>query len=213
MGDQVRYDGGHKASLVVTEILAKYFEFRKFCPELEIGMGVPRKPIKLTRRDSGEIRCVALDDPSRDYTDALAECANTQRHWHEKLCGYILKKKSPSCGMQQVEVLESDGSLREGVGIYADQMMKNFPHLPCEEEGRLEDPVLRENFVQRVFLMRDWQQLLGQSFTETGLKTFHEQHESVASDSRFGELVQATTAENLQENCSKYLLLLMQTVG
>ena len=218
LGDRVRYDGGHKANSVICEILEPYFEFRKFCPELDIGLGVPRKPIRLTRQDSGEIRCVAIDDSSLDYTDALTRCANSQRHGHQKLCAYILKSNSPSCGMGRVRVLQGDGSLGEGDGVYAAQLMKNFPYLPVEEEGRLQDPLIRENFIQRALLMRSWHQLIEQGLTLAGLRDFHAVHEKTVrshdlmSYGRLGELVDETKTDNLQENADRYLLQLMRAL-
>lgn len=218
LGDRVRYDGGHKANSVICEILEEIFEFRKFCPELGIGLGVPRKPIRLTRQDSGEIRCLAIDDSSLDYTDALTRCANSQQHWHEKLCAYILKNNSPSCGMRRVRVLQGDGSIGEGEGVYAAQLMKNFPYLPVEEEGRLDDPLIRENFIQRALVMRGWHQLIEQGLTLAGLRDFHASQKLTVmsydqmSHRRLGELVDAAKKGNLQENASRYLLQLMQAV-
>lgn len=219
LGDRVRYDGGHKANGVICETLGEYFEFRKFCPELDIGLGVPRKPIRLTRRDSGEIRCLVIDDSTKDHTDALTQCANAQQHWHEKLCGYVLKSNSPSCGMERVKIWEGDSSVSEGIGLYAAQLMKNFPYLPVEEEGRLEDSSLRENFIQRVFVMRAWHQLIGQGLTVAGLRDFHARQvlavmsQDQMSYRRLGEIVLATKKDNLQENGRCYLLHLMRAIA
>lgn len=218
LGERVRYDGGHTANSLIAEVLGEHFQFRKFCPELEIGLGVPRKPIRLTRRHPGEIRCHTIDDSTKDYTDALTQCANRQQHWHEKLCGYILKSNSPSCGMQQVKIWEDDSWVQGGVGVYAAQLMKNFPCLPIEEEGRLQDRKLRENFIQRVFLLRAWHQLLDQGISVTGLRDFHARRglEFMSDDQllccQLGELVAATGEDNLQENGGSYLFRLMQGI-
>lgn len=218
LGERVRYDGGHKANALIGEVLGEYLEFHKFCPELEIGLGVPRKPIQLTRQNSGEIRCRAIDDSTKDYTNALTRCADAQQHWHEKLCGYILKNNSPSCGMQQVKVWEGDSWVREGVGVYAAQLMKNFPCIPIEEEGRLQDSKLRENFMQRVFLLRAWHHLLDKGLSVAELRSYHAHHgmKFKSGDQllycQLGELVAATGEDNLQENGSRYLLRLMQAI-
>lgn len=157
LGEKVRYDGGHKRDPTVTEILSKYFTFHSFCPELEIGLGVPRSPIRLTRRDGREIRCVAVDESSIDYTDSLRSCADEQGHWHQKLCGYILKAGSPSCGKERVKVWCGTASSEDGVGVYAARLMQNYPDLPVETEDSLADSGLREAFIQRVFAA--WQQM------------------------------------------------------
>ena len=218
LGDRVRYDGGHKANPVICEILGKTFEFRKFCPELDIGLGVPRKPIRLTRQESGEIRCLAIDDSSLDYTDALTRCANAQQHWHQKLCAYILKSNSPSCGMGRVGVFQGDGTIGEGEGVYAAQLMENYPYLPVEEEGRLDDPLIRENFIQRALVVRSWHRLIEQGLTLAGLRDFHAGQElTVMSHDqmnchRLRELVDETNTDNLQENGARYLLQLMRAL-
>ena len=159
LGEKVRYDGGHKNNSYVGKTLGQYFDLQSFCPELDIGLGIPRKPIRLSRKGSDVIRCILVDNPEPDFTDALAKSANEKKQWHSILCGYILKKDSPSCGMERVKIWDDVMPIREGVGIYAGKMMENFPYLPVEEEGRLGDAVLRENFIQRVFIMRRWYQL------------------------------------------------------
>ncbi len=99
MGSRVRYDGGHKAHSYIMQTLGKIFDLREFCPELDIGMTVPRTPLKLIRTPADLIRCVSVADDGADYTDSLRQCADDQRSWHDNLCGYILKQGSPSCGM------------------------------------------------------------------------------------------------------------------
>ncbi|NQV68899.1 MAG: DUF1722 domain-containing protein [Pseudohongiella sp.] len=218
LGERVRYDGGHKANSYVAETLSNYFEFRKFCPELDIGLGVPRKPIRLTRKNSGRIHCISVDDSGRDYTEALTQCADAQQHWHEKLCAYILKSDSPSCGMQGVKICVDTMSIPEGVGVYAAKMMENFPWLPVEEEGRLGDAILRDNFIQRVIVMRRWHQLNERAFNVAGLLEFHARHKLIVmrhdqlSYHRLSELVAATSKDKLQQNASIYLLQLMQAL-
>jgi len=218
LGQRVRYDGGHKSHSYIMQTLGEYFEFRSFCPELEIGLGVPRKPIRLSRIGSKQIRCIAIDEPEHDLTPALRDCADTQRSWQEKLCGYILKKDSPSCGMERVKIWDELMPIREGKGIYADQLMQNFPYLPVEEEGRLGDAVLRENFIQRVFALHRWQRMLAAGLTLASLIEFHARHKLVIMSHdqneyrSLGQLVAKTTRENLQENATAYLLQFMQAL-
>ena len=156
-GQEVRFDGGHKQNAYIMQTLGQCFDFRTFCPEVDIGLGIPREPIRLVAR-AGQLRCVGTRTAELDVTDALVECADRQRTWQRDICGYILKKDSPSCGMERVKVYGGNMPSRTGAGIVAARMMENFPDLPVEEEGRLGDPVLRENFVHRVFIYWRWRQ-------------------------------------------------------
>ena len=106
--------------------LGAYFEFKAFCPELSIGLGVPRKTIRLIRSES-EVRCVESNDVSKDYTDRMKGCADEQLPWQRRLCGYILKKDSPSCGMERVKIWDEKMPSRDGVGIYAARLMESLP--------------------------------------------------------------------------------------
>ncbi len=178
LGEKVRFDGQHKRDAFVELTLGRYFEFHSFCPEVAIGMGIPRRPIRLVARGD-TVRCVSTTDDSRDYTDALTEIAHEQASWHQHLCGYILKNASPSCGMQRVKVYEGEFPRRDGAGIYARTLMQNFPSLPVEEEGRLGDPLLRENFIQRVYVMWRWKQMLAQGLTVRALVHFHARHKLI----------------------------------
>lgn len=218
LGQRVRYDGGHKGNSYITQTLGEYFEFRPFCPELEIGLGVPRKPIRLSRAGSNEIRCISVEDAGHDFTPALRACADQQRSWQQQLCGYILKKDSPSCGMERVKVWDDVMPVRAGTGIYAQRLMQNFPHLPVEEEGRLGDAILRENFIQRVFALRRWHKMLQQGLTVAAMIDFHARHKLVImshDQSQYralGQLVAQTTRENLAERADAYLLQFMQAL-
>ena len=160
LGNCVRHDGGHKANSTIIETLGQQFEFHAFCPELEIGLGVPRRAIQLRRLGSNMIRCVTVDDIAIDHSDALLDCADNQLKWQEGLSGYILKAGSPSCGMEGVAVWDGHDSVQsticDGDGIYAARLMQNLPDLPVEEEGRLEDPSLRDRFVRRVQARHRW---------------------------------------------------------
>lgn len=178
LGAEVRYDGGHKRHGYIEKTLGQYFEFVRFCPEMAIGLGVPRDPIHLLRVNE-QIRCVGIKDPSLDVTDRLRDCADEQKHWQAKICGYIFKKDSPSCGMERVRVYINDIPDKNGQGLFAQRVMHNFPNLPVEEEGRLGDPVLRENFIQRVYVLHRWQQLMAEGLTRYGLEQFHAQHKLI----------------------------------
>jgi uncharacterized protein YbgA (DUF1722 family)/uncharacterized protein YbbK (DUF523 family) len=178
LGEEVRFDGGHKNNAYITQSLGIYFKFEPFCPEVEIGLGIPREPIRLVITGN-EVRCVGVKDNSLDVTDKLTMIADQQHDWQQEIYGYILKKDSPSCGMERVKQYRNGSVERAGVGIYASRIMQNFPNLPVEEEGRLGDPVLRENFIQRVFIYHRWGQLVKSELSWKALTSFHAQHKLI----------------------------------
>ncbi len=218
LGEKVRFDGGHKWNTYISKTLGQYFEFQTFCPELDIGLGIPRKPIRLSRKGSTQIRCVPVDKPQSDFTEVLLLSAERQSSWHRDLCGYILKKDSPSCGMERVKVWDDVMPVREGVGIYASRLMKNFPYLPVEEEGRLGDAVLRENFIQRVFVLHRWKRLLEQGLRLSNLLQFHARHKLIimshnqTRNRELGQLLASADKDDVTEIADRYLLKLMQTL-
>ncbi len=178
MGERVRFDSGHKRNAYINSVLAHYFEFTSYCPEVEIGLGTPRAPLRLVTIND-EVRCVGVKDPRLDVTEKLYQSADQKKAWHEQVSGYILKKDSPSCGMERVRLYKGDLPERKGTGLYAERLMQNFPALPVEEEGRLEDPVLRENFIQRVYIYWRWQNLMNQQVSLKSLNLFHAQHKYI----------------------------------
>ena len=178
LGHKVRFDSGHKNNSYINGVLSNYFDFMPFCPEVEIGLGIPRETIRLVDVD-GSILCKGSKNESLDVTDALHDIAHEQRHWQESLCGYIFKKDSPSCGMERVKVYTNAMPERRGVGLYAETVMQNFPNLPIEEEGRLGDAKLRENFIQRVYVYARWKEMEAQGITLARLQNFHAQHKYI----------------------------------
>lgn len=152
LGDAVRYDGGHKRDSYVTDTLGRHFRFVPVCPELEIGLGVPRETLRLVRTGQ-ELRMVAPAS-GRDHTARMRDYARRRARQLRELglSGYVLKKGSPSCGMARVKTYSEAGMpAPSGRGLFAEGLMALMPLLPVEEEGRLNDPKLRENFVVRVF--------------------------------------------------------------
>jgi len=178
LGEEVRYDGGHKNSPYLTGALGRYLDFVPFCPEVDIGLGVPREPIQLVT-DGDITRCVGTTTTSLDVTDRLSLCADKHRGWQSNIFGYILKSHSPSCGMDKVKLLHEGQLDHSGVGIYAHRMMQNFPLMPVEEEEGLADPELRHNFVQRVFIYQCWNQLCLSGLSWSGLNDFHSRHQLI----------------------------------
>ena len=159
MGEKVRYNGDHKKSSYCTQQLSNHFEFVSVCPEVGIGMSIPRKPIRLVG-DVNHYRVKGTDDPTLDVTDALYDYGKKTMAKLQHISGYILMQKSPSCGMERVKVYHENGSPlgRSEPGMYAKAIMETNPLLPVEEEGRLHDPVLRENFINRVVAYHHWHQ-------------------------------------------------------
>lgn len=178
LGHKVRFDSGHKNNSYISNTLSEYFDFIPFCPEVDIGLGIPRETIRLVLLDD-KVHCVGSKNPDLDVTERLKDCAQAQQSWQQDLSGYILKKDSPSCGMERVRLYKGDMPDRVGVGIYAQKLMENFPDLPVEEEGRLGDAVLRENFIQRVFIYARWQALFAEDFSLKKLTNFHAQHKYI----------------------------------
>ncbi len=216
LGELVRFDGSHKRDAYINGTLSHYFDFRPCCPEVAIGLGIPRPTIHLVKINN-EIRCVGVKDPEFDVTDRLKEYASSQKGFQADLCGYILKKDSPSCGMERVKVYSGNHQPnREGFGVYAHTMMQNNPLLPVEEEGRLGDPGLRENFIQRVYVLHRWKQLVAQGITPQKLTHFHARHKLIimshADYREMGQLLSRINKDNLLEIAEQYILLLMTTL-
>ncbi len=149
LGEEVRYDGGHKHNSTISNILGQHFRFIPFCPEVDIGLGVPREPIQLVVVDD-QIRCRDVKTDRLDVTDRLINCADQQRDWMLEISGYILKRGSPSCGIRDVKLWREGSVEPVGIGIYADRITHNFPSLPVEDEERLEDETIKEDFIRRV---------------------------------------------------------------
>ncbi len=178
LGEEVRWDGGHQRDRFVTDVLAPFVEFVPVCPEVGSGLPTPRETLRLV--GDPESPRLVFRNSGVEHTDALKRFAGeeTRRLAGEDLCGFVLKKDSPSCGMERVRVYhESGGSaVRKGVGLFARVLMERFPDLPVEEDGRLNDPVLRENFLERVFAYRRWRDLLERGLTPGRLVEFHTAH-------------------------------------
>lgn len=216
LGEKVRYDGGHKRNSYVCSTLNQYFDFYPYCPEMAIGMGVPRIPIQLIQQQDA-IRAVQITASPHDVTEQLRLSALHQKHVHKQLCGYILKKDSPSCGMERVKVYSNSIPTRKGIGIFAAQLQVNNPLLPIEEEGRLNDPVLRENFIQRIYTLHRWKQLVEQGITAKKLIDFHAQHKLIImsrGDYRpLGTILANLSQDDITSVAERYILQLMTVLN
>lgn len=177
VGNAVRYDGGHKLDRFLRDTLGNYVQFVPVCPEVECGMPVPREAMRLV----GDIEAPRLMTirSGVDMTERMRAWANQKNAWlaQQNLCGFIFKSKSPSSGMQGVKVYSEQGMPRQkGVGLFARMFMECFPLLPVEDDGRLHDPELRENFIERIFVMRRWREAAARTPALGSLIAFHSRH-------------------------------------
>jgi uncharacterized protein YbgA (DUF1722 family)/uncharacterized protein YbbK (DUF523 family) len=214
VGEKVRFDGGHKQNRYVLDTLGKFFRFRPFCPEMAIGLGVPRETIRLVFID-GRTEAIGNKTATLNVTPALIQSAEDQRDWHSQVFGYIVKKDSPSCGMERVRVYHGEQPQRSGVGLYTATLMRNFPALPVEEEGRLGDPVLRESFVKRVIIYQRWHELLASGLDWAALTDFHARHKLILYSHNqqlgreLGRELAAAHQQAITDFAPQYLLRLM----
>ena len=179
LGQKVRYDGGNQLDHFITDTLGRYVEFVPVCPEVECGLGIPREAMRLVG-DPDAPRLLTIRTKI-DHTERMISWAEKrmQELEHEDLCGFIFKSKSPSSGMERVKVYSDppQGSpVLKGVGLFARIFMAHFPLLPVEDEGRLHDPALRENFIERLFVFKRWRGLLAAKTGLGDLVAFHTRH-------------------------------------
>lgn len=218
IGHKVRFDGGHKQSKYCKDVLADYFDYQPICPEMAIGLGTPRRAIRLIREQ--ELIRVVASDGSFDVTDKLTNFAAQTSANLNHLSGYIFCAKSPSCGMERVTVYQGDSNngQRDGVGVFAAQVMKNNPLLPVEEDGRLNDPLLRENFITRVLAYHQWKTLVDSEVTMAKLIEFHSQHKYLLmahSAKRYYQLgpMLGGTGKLAEDIAPQYIRLFMETLA
>ena len=177
LGDEVRYDGGHRRDDYLTDLLGRYVEWVPVCPEVEAGLGTPRDVMRLMG-DPLHPRLVTIES-GIDHTKALNKMSVRRIRELKQLdlSGYVFKKNSPSCGIEQVRIYNERGKQSgNGIGLFARSFMEQFPLTPVEDEGRLCDPTLRENFIERIFAYRRWQDFTQGRVTKQALVQFHTIH-------------------------------------
>ncbi|MGQ9859035.1 MAG: YbgA family protein [Thermodesulfobacteriota bacterium] len=219
LGQTVRYDGGHKLDRYIRDTLGKYLEFVPVCPEVECGLGVPREAMRLVG-DPESPRLVTVRS-GRDVTEQMLKWAKQRLEelQEEELCGFIFKSGSPSSGMERVKVYSPGGmpSLK-GRGLFAGAFMERFPLLPVEEDGRLHDPKLRENFVERIFVMWRWRKVRKAQNPIAALVDFHTSHKflilahSPKHAKEMGKLVADAGVFPPSQALESYEALLMQAM-
>ncbi len=219
LGEKVRYDGGHKLDRFLTETLGQYVEYIPVCPEVECGLPVPRESMHL----QGDLESPRLitSRTKQDFTDRMLHWARNRVAELEKeaLCGFIFKSDSPSSGMERVKVYNERGvPVKKGVGLFAKTFIERFPLLPVEEEGRLHDPSLRENFIERIFALKRWRELLAEKETRGRLVDFHTKHKLLILShapkhyQEMGKLVARAKALGLRELYTQYRSLFMEAL-
>ncbi len=221
LGDEVRYDGGHKRDRFLTDVLTPQVEWVRVCPEVEMGLGTPREPMRLVQ--AGRHVRMITTGTGIDHTDRMQAWARKRLRAleSENLCGYILKSSSPSCGMARVEVHAAQGSVpaRRGRGLFADALMRRWPALPVEEEGRLADARVRDNFIERVFAYRRLKDLFHGRWTAGSLVRFHTAHKmqllahSRTAYDEIGRLVASAGALPRRELRERYEALFMAALS
>lgn len=216
LGEKVRYDGGHKLDTFLRDTLGKYVEFVPVCPELEAGLGVPREAMRLLR--AGDSVRLAGVRTGIDFTEKLERWADRRVRELEKegLSGFVFKSGSPSSGLRRVKVYTESGTFsKTGSGIFARIFMRCFPLLPVEDEGRLHDPEIRENFIERIFVCRRWR---GRGKGTSGIVEFHTRHKllilshSESISRKLGRLVARAGSTPLESLSGQYEKGLLQAL-
>ncbi len=177
LGENVRYDGGHRLDRFLRDTLGRYVEYVPVCPEVECGLPVPRESMHL--EGDPESPRLVTSKTKQDMTERMVSWAKRRVAELEKedLCGFIFKSDSPSSGMERVRVYNEKGMpVKKGVGMFARIFMEHFPLLPVEDEGRLHDPKLRENFIERLFTLKRWREVLAEKPSLGALVNFHTRH-------------------------------------
>jgi len=219
LGTPVRYNGGHKRDRYVTDTLATYFDFVPVCPEVECGLPVPRETMHLAGNPDNP-RLVTTQS-GVDHTDRMKRFCEQKvaELKNENLGAFIFKKDSPSSGLHRVKVFGNSGKAsKKGRGLFADAIVNHFPLLPVEEEGRLNDVYLRENFIERVFCYHRWKNFLENGPDYKKLVDFHTRHKlqimahSPKHLSWMGKLVAAGKDIEQRELFEQYQEYLMQAM-
>ena len=219
LGENVRYDGGHKLDRYLKDVVGQFVDWVPVCPEVECGMTIPREPLRLVG-DPENPRLVT-SRTGIDKTEQMLTWAKMRLDQLEKenLCGYIFKSKSPSSGMQGIKVYGKNGvPSKKGVGIFARAFMDRFPLMPVEDEGRLNDAKLRENFIERIFVYQRWQNFVQNDGSRKGLVDFHTNHKlllmshSLKHLSELGKLVAEVKEIDPKELHDCYLSTLMNAL-
>ncbi|KNC08753.1 membrane protein [Klebsiella sp. RIT-PI-d] len=211
LGEQVRFDGGHKRLTFAVNELAEWVRFEPVCPEMGIGLPVPRPALRLVKSSEGGVSLRFSDKREGDLTEKMEAWSHQRIRHFDKLCGYIVCAKSPSCGMERVRIYdeEGNGNRKAERGIYTRVLMETFPWLPVEEDGRLHDPLLRENFVERIYALHELNSLREAGLTRGELIAYHSRYKLLLlahSQPKYRELGRFVAAINEWESLDAYFI-------
>jgi len=219
LGETVRYDGGHKLDRFLTDTLGQYVQYVPVCPEVECGLPVPRESMRL--EGNPDFPRLITSRTKQDMTERMVRWAKRRvvEFEEEDLCGFIFKSDSPSSGMERVKVYNEKGMpVKKGIGMFARIFMEHFHLLPVEDEGRLHDPELRENFIERIFTLKRWREVLGKKENRGNIVDFHTKHKllilshSPKHYKMMGKLVAQAKDLPLKELYWQYQTLLMESL-
>jgi uncharacterized protein YbgA (DUF1722 family)/uncharacterized protein YbbK (DUF523 family) len=219
-GQEVRYNGGHSQSKFCLEILSEYFRFKTFCPEVSAGFPIPRPTMRLVG-DPANPRLTYSDDESAGLTSQLRAAIDPKLASFDQLDGYVLMKNSPSCGYKRVKVYQANGhphSIRRE-GIFTEQLQKKYPLLPIEEDGRLNDPLLRENFILRVYAHHNFRHEVLADLSLHSLIQFHSRYKyTLMSHNQvlyrvLGKMLSNQGDQSIEALSTKYFALFMQALA
>ncbi len=219
LGENVRYNGGHKLDRFLTDTLGQYVQYVPVCPEVECGLPIPRESMHL--KGIPDSPRLITSKTKQDMTERMVRWAKKRVAELEKedLCGFIFKSDSPSSGMERVKVYNEKGMpVKKGVGMFARIFMEHFPLLPVEDEGRLHDPELRENFIERIFTLKRWREVIAKKERLGNVVDFHTRHKllilshSPKHYQTMGRLVAKAKELPIKELYQQYQTILMQTL-
>jgi uncharacterized protein YbgA (DUF1722 family)/uncharacterized protein YbbK (DUF523 family) len=219
LGENVRYDGGHKLDRFLKNTLGEYVEYVSVCPEVECRLGVPRESMHL--EGDPDSLCLITTRTRQDMTQRMVKWAQRRVIKLEKdaLCGFIFKSDSPNSGMERVKIYNKNKKpIKKGVGIFAGIFMAHFPLLPVEDERRLHDPVMRDNFIERIFALKRWREILKKKETRGNLVDFHTKHKllilahSPRHYQMMGKLIAGQKSISLQELNRQYQTLFLESL-
>lgn len=224
LGQPVRFDGGHQRNPFLADQLAQFFDLVAFCPEMELGLGAPRPSIQLRQQD-GRVQLVsgraAGQGQAEDLTGPMLKLAG---QWAERLGavdGLVVKRGSPSCGLERVPVVVGPNLPRrhDGQGVFTQELRRLLPLVPVEEEGRLQDPLLREVFLERVFALHRWRQIPDPEQSVGGLVEFHARHKLLLMArgpqlyAELGRIVAGVTRASLAQRRAAYIARFMEVMA
>jgi uncharacterized protein YbgA (DUF1722 family)/uncharacterized protein YbbK (DUF523 family) len=220
LGENVRYNGDHKHNRFCTGVLAEFFEFVPVCPEVEAGMPIPRKPIRLVMQPDAQIRALESDNAEMDVTADLSKQADQFVQDKTPVAGFIATPNSPSCGLFGVKLYLPNGNpVNKTAGLFSARLQQLNPLLPMEEAGRLNDPGLRENFILRVYTYHRWQILNQEPLTARALVDFHTRHKYLlmahhpAAYTTLGQLVAGAGQADIAALGKEYITVLMNALA